>query len=175
MLCGSLEGRGVWGENTYMYLYGWVPLLFTWNYYNIVNQLYLSKKWIFLRAYLSNCGHFKRYSAWYFSGTTGIFSWGYLLKMNSEKKIMYWLTESTLKMNQSVQFSRSVVSDSLRPHELQHARPPCPSPTPGVHSDSRPSSQWCHHKQKQLTEEPLSKSKLRLLWCSCQNDHEVRH
>ena len=44
----------------------------------------------------------------------------------------------------SVQFSRSVVSDSLRPHELQHARSPCPSPTLGVHSDSRPSSQRCH-------------------------------
>ena len=44
----------------------------------------------------------------------------------------------------SVQFSHSVVSDSLWPHESQHARPPCPSPTPGVHSDSRPSSQWCH-------------------------------
>ena len=44
----------------------------------------------------------------------------------------------------SVQFSRSVVSDSLWPHELQHARPPCPSPTPGVHSDSHPSSPWCH-------------------------------
>ena len=44
----------------------------------------------------------------------------------------------------SVQFSRSVVSDSLRPHESQHARPSCPSPTPRVHSDSRPSSQWCH-------------------------------
>ena len=43
----------------------------------------------------------------------------------------------------SVQFS-SIVSDSLRPHESQHARPPCPSPTPGVHPDSRPSSQWCH-------------------------------
>ena len=41
----------------------------------------------------------------------------------------------------SVQFSRSVVSDSLRPHELQQASPPSPSPTPGVHSDSRPSSQ----------------------------------
>ena len=40
----------------------------------------------------------------------------------------------------SVQFSRSVVSDSLQPHESQHARPPCPSPTPGVHSDSSPSS-----------------------------------
>ena len=39
-----------------------------------------------------------------------------------------------------VQFSRSVVSDSLQPHESQHARSPCPSPTPGVHSDSHPSS-----------------------------------
>ena len=44
----------------------------------------------------------------------------------------------------SDQISRLVVSDSLRPHESQHARPPCPSPTPGVHWDSRPSSQWCH-------------------------------
>ena len=44
----------------------------------------------------------------------------------------------------SVQFSLSVVSDSLRPHELQHARSLCPSPTPGVHSNSCPLSQWCH-------------------------------
>jgi len=44
----------------------------------------------------------------------------------------------------SVQFSRSVMSDSLRPHESQRARPPCPSPTPGVHSNSCLSSQWCH-------------------------------
>ena len=44
----------------------------------------------------------------------------------------------------SVQFSRSVVSNSLQPHESQHARPSCPSPTPRVHSDSRPLSQWCH-------------------------------
>ena len=44
----------------------------------------------------------------------------------------------------SVQFSRSVMSDSLRPHESQHARPPCPSPTPGVHPDSLPLSQWYH-------------------------------
>ena len=44
----------------------------------------------------------------------------------------------------SVQFSHSVVSDSLRPLESQHARPPCPSPTPRVYSDSCPSSQWCH-------------------------------
>ena len=44
----------------------------------------------------------------------------------------------------SVQFSHSVVSHSLRPHESQHARPPCSSPTPGVYSNSCPSSQWCH-------------------------------
>ena len=44
----------------------------------------------------------------------------------------------------SNQISRSIVSDSLQPHESQHSRPPYPSPTPGVHSDSRPSSQWCH-------------------------------
>ena len=44
----------------------------------------------------------------------------------------------------SVQFSHSVVSDSLQPHESQHARPSCSSPFPGVHSDSRPLSKWCH-------------------------------
>ena len=44
----------------------------------------------------------------------------------------------------SVQFSHSVVSDSLPPNEAQHARPPCPSPSPGVHSNSCPSSRWCH-------------------------------
>ena len=44
----------------------------------------------------------------------------------------------------SVHFSHLVVSDSLQPHESQHARPPCPSPTPGIQPDSRPLSQWCH-------------------------------
>ena len=43
-----------------------------------------------------------------------------------------------------VQFSRSVMSDSLRPHKLQHASPPCPSPTPRVHPNPCPSSRWCH-------------------------------
>ena len=49
-----------------------------------------------------------------------------------------------LFLEHSVQFSHSVMSDSLRPHEAQHTRPPCPSSTPGVQSDSRPLSQWCH-------------------------------
>ena len=55
---------------------------------------------------------------------------------------LYMTTGKTIALTGfSVQFSRSVMSDSLQPHESQHARPPCPSPTPGVHSDSRPSSQ----------------------------------
>ena len=44
----------------------------------------------------------------------------------------------------SVQFSRSVMSNSFQLYESQHTRPPCPSPTPGIHPNSRPSSQWCH-------------------------------
>ena len=55
--------------------------------------------------------------------------------------IPYATTKAQLS---SVQFSCSVVSDSLQPHELQHTRPPCPSPTPGVYPDSCPLSQWCH-------------------------------
>ena len=51
----------------------------------------------------------------------------------------------------SVQFSRSVVSDSLQPHGLQHVRLPCPSPTPGAYSNSCPSSWWCHPSSQTLS------------------------
>ena len=59
---------------------------------------------------------------------------------------MEWYRRFCIYINilSSLQFSHSVMSDSLRPHESQHVRPPCPSPTPGVHSDSHPSCQWCH-------------------------------
>ena len=78
-----------------------------------------------------------------------------LLQNHSMKTSILWLSASfmvqlsylsmtTGKIISSVQFSHSVMSDSLRPHELQHARPPCPSPTPRVYPNSRPSSQWCH-------------------------------
>ena len=63
--------------------------------------------------------------------------------LESCKVSRFFLGNTSVQFS-SVQFSRSVVSDSLWPHESQHARPPCPSPSPGVHSDSRPSSQWCH-------------------------------
>ena len=59
-------------------------------------------------------------------------------KVSNHKAELDKLSPTEHKLDQ---ISRSVMSDSLRPHELQHARPPCPSPTPGVHSDSRPSSQ----------------------------------
>ena len=79
--------------------------------------------------------------------------------------LVFWMlsfkptfSPSSFTLIRSDQISRSVVSNSLRPHESQHARPPCPSPTPGVHWDSHPSSQsrgslvilhflplgWCH-------------------------------
>ena len=53
-------------------------------------------------------------------------------------------SQSSSHIHTSVQFSHSVVSDSLWPHEVQHPRPPYPSPTPGLHSNSRPSSRWYH-------------------------------
>ena len=63
----------------------------------------------------------------------------YITQMSPKYSVPY-----IFLISNSVQFSCSVVSDSLQPHESQHARPPCPSPTPRVHWDSRPSSQWCH-------------------------------
>ena len=57
---------------------------------------------------------------------------------------IYAFKFNSVWLEHSVQFSHSVMSDSLRPHESQHTRPPCPSPTPGVHSNSCSSSQWCH-------------------------------
>ena len=69
---------------------------------------------------------------------------GNIIAENIEENLDNKLSVQADTMEDSVQFSRSVVSDSSRPHELHHARPPCPSPTPGVHSDSHPSSQRCH-------------------------------
>ena len=62
---------------------------------------------------------------------------------DTQKSQHLWTVPHT-HLRSSVQFSHSVVSDSLRPHKSQHTRPPCPSPTPGVHSNSCPSSRWCH-------------------------------
>ena len=59
---------------------------------------------------------------------------GLLRKVRNSRNFLLWV----------VQFSLSVVSDSLRPHESQHARPPCPSPTPGVHPNPFLFSRWCH-------------------------------
>ena len=70
--------------------------------------------------------------------------------MSIANKIFYrfcWFSHQVAGLKSSfssVHFRCSVVSDSSRPHESQHARPPCPSQTPGVHSNSRPSSRWCH-------------------------------
>ena len=63
---------------------------------------------------------------------------------HSAEKDVYYKNQNNRFPFSLVQFSRSVMSNSLWPHELQHARPPCPLPTPGVHPNSHPSSRWCH-------------------------------
>ena len=85
-------------------------------------------------------------SQFFASGNQSIGVWAStsVSPMNTQDWFPLGLTDWISLQSSSVQFSCSVVSDSFRPHELQHARPPCPSPTPGVHSDSRPSSQWYH-------------------------------
>ena len=73
----------------------------------------------------------------------GIPKWFNICKVNLRRHINKTKEKSYNHLD-SVQFSCSVMSDSLRPHESQHATPPCPSPTPGVYSNSCPSSRWCH-------------------------------
>ena len=89
-------------------------------------------------------------TSWQIEGTGGSNDKFYFLGLQNDCR--WWLCHEIKRplllegklWQTSVQFSRSVVSDSLRPHGLQHARPPCPSPTPGVYSNSCPLSQWCH-------------------------------
>ena len=67
-----------------------------------------------------------------------------VLLINRSAEFKYLSLSQSQGEFSSVQFSRSVMSDSLQPHEPQHTRPPCPSPTPGVHPNPCPLSQWCH-------------------------------
>ena len=64
--------------------------------------------------------------------------------LEPKNKVCHCFYYFPIYCHSSVQFSHSLVSDSLQPHELQHAKPPCPSPTPGVHPNSCASSRWCH-------------------------------
>ena len=89
-----------------------------------------------LGIYFSFLIHWDIYFEYHFSLWESVYYF-YVLKLKAISSIM-------LQSHHSVQFSRSVVSDSLWPHESQHARLPCPSPTPGVYSNSCPSSWWCH-------------------------------
>ena len=66
-----------------------------------------------------------------------------LILLDIYLKCWFPMRQMLLKIS-SVQFSRSVMSNSLRPHGLQHGRPPCPSPTPGVCPNSCPLTRWCH-------------------------------
>ena len=77
--------------------------------------------------------------------TAQFFKWARDLNMHLPKTVTQMEDKCMRRCSTSfiIQFSHSVLSDSLWPHKPQHTRPPCSSPTPGVHSDSRPLSQWC--------------------------------
>ena len=107
---------------------------------NECHRYYIRKNLPWSHRYFALCSH-------------GLTHWSIVYYYNYLLKYLFFcLICELLKSNDnvlshllsSVQFSRSVVSDSLWPHEPQHARPPCPSPTPGVYPNSCPSSQWCH-------------------------------
>ena len=85
----------------------------------------------------------KEAEVWYHKAS-GIMSQRRRNIFKREKAKKNWLLFKSSLQFSSVQFSHSVVSDSLRTHELQHARPPCPSPTPGVYPNPCPLRQWCH-------------------------------
>ena len=80
----------------------------------------------------------------YTEAFTDTYTYVELILMSGPQCVCVIHSVQSVQFSHSVQFSCSVVSNSLRPHESQHTRPPCPSPTPGVHSDSCPPSQWCH-------------------------------
>ena len=76
-----------------------------------------------------------------------LLSWHYDMKVSIIVSLFTFPKHEALQVGDQIrsdQISRSVMSDSLQPHEWQHARPPCTSPTPGIHTDSSPSSRWCH-------------------------------
>ena len=83
-----------------------------------------------------NIYHWKKGKKW-------VLVW-YILPNPSPYTWPWYLLWATFMKYSSVRFNRSVMSDSLRPHGVQHARPPCPPPTPGVYSNSCSSSRWCH-------------------------------
>ena len=127
------------------YMYDWVPLLSTWNYHNSVNWLYGNKKQKKVnknkstqKCLKNSRGIISQQHSWcvlfYLSPT-------HFLLLNYLQVPTYYFI---LKYFSSVQFSHPVMSDFLRPDESQHTRPPCPSRTPRIYSNSCPSSWWCY-------------------------------
>ena len=146
----------------------WKDWCWSWNSSTLAiwyeELTHLKRPWCWKRLKAEGEGDDRGWDGWMASLTQWTWVWinslwwtgrpGLLQSMGSQRVRHDWVTDlnrtelnmidTIFSSNSSVQFSCSVVSDSLTPHESQHARPPCPSSTPGVHSDSRPSSQWCH-------------------------------
>ena len=129
MLCGSLDGRGLWRRMNKCVCMAESLCCPP----ETITTLLISYAWHQNKNFFKNL---KR-------GET-LFSDNSMLYLeNSKESITSLITRDSITFS-SVQFSRSVVYDSLWPRGLQHARPPCPLPTPGVYPNSCPLSWWCH-------------------------------
>ena len=117
---------------------GWVSYFALLREGNLPNLCCPAANWTCWKTlYLKwNIYHWKK-------GEKGVLVW-HILPNPSPYTWQWYLLWATCMKYSSVRFSRSVMSDSLWPHGLQHTRPPCPSPTPRVHPNSCPLSRWCH-------------------------------
>ena len=131
--------EGSLGENGYMYMYGWAPLLLTWNHTALLIGYTMKQNTTFF--FNGICKSVVASDHCFF--TLKMYTWKIL---RTQEPAGYRVTGSQRVRHDisSIQFSRSVVSDSLQSHGLQHARLPCPSPPPRVYSNSCALSRWCH-------------------------------
>ena len=115
----------------------------TWIYYSFFSLVIICSFFKLWKSWKSRISHF---FPPLLTSLLCTFSNPYSLSLTDYDYTIILLDESSVFYIQfsSVQFTCSVMSDSLRPHELQHARPPCPSPTPRVYPNACPLSWWCH-------------------------------
>ena len=114
---------------------------------------------------------FKKFKTWVKTQDNLTLLWIHLLRII---QVIYVIASKHCPSSlfSSVQFSHSVMSDSLWPHGLQHARPPCPSPTPGVYSNSCPLSRWCHPTMSSPSPPALNLSQHQGLFKGVSSSHQ---
>ena len=145
--CFYLEGRNLPGDKIFHhdFTFKWKWLWFCKSFKHLTPK---TLPQFIVWANWANCLYFRHLCSNFVPGTqTELFPlkpYSSLPRQEFLLSTVRMKTDRLSDLRTSAQFSHSVVSNSLRSHGLQHSRPPCPSPTPGVHPNSCPLSQWCH-------------------------------